>query len=243
MREIRFEVPKGFSNVLASQIESVAAASISSTLMATKSKWEQVAQQRLTTTRNDYLLGLNADNSMSFPDAFTGVLILRGKWPNMLESGFQAFDMKDGFKNGPRVKHKKDGGWYQTIPFRHRTPGTTGSAVGGKAMPDDIYAQARALRGQERLRGTEQKYPPQKSWTGYQHKNGIYEGMVKNTKKYDKAIQNTYFTFRRVSDKSDPSSWHHPGFPGIKAIEVVEPWARDTFTKVFNANIKKVMGG
>ncbi|WAB25255.1 hypothetical protein M5_0077 [Lysinibacillus phage vB_LfM_LysYB2] len=243
MREISFQIPKGFSNVLASQIEAVASAAVSSTLMATKSKWETIAQQRLTTTRNDYLLGLNADDSMTQPDAYTGVLVLRGKWPNMLETGFQAYDMKPGFMSGPRVKQKKDGGWYTTIPFRHTTPGSTGSAVGGKSMPDDIYSQARALRGQKQLTGTETSYPAKTSWAGYQHKSGIYEGMRKNTKQYDKATQNSYFTFRRVSDKSDPESWKHPGFPGVKALDVVEPWARETFAKVFNANIKNAMGG
>src|SRR5690606_24474977 len=97
MREIRLDIPTGFSGVLASQIEMAAQSAISSTLMATKSYWEQLAQQRLRTTRADYILGLNADNSVEFPDAYTGVLTLRGKFPNMLEEGFSAFDQKEGF--------------------------------------------------------------------------------------------------------------------------------------------------
>lgn len=242
MREIKIEIPKGFSNILASQIQQASSASVSATLMATKSYWEQVAQQRLVTTRNDYLLGLNANDSMEV-GAMGGSLTLRGKWANMLESGFPAFDMKDGFQKSKRVVKKNGDGWYLTIPFRHRTPGTVGSAVRGKEMPTDIYAQARLLLGNgQRLRGTETQYPPQVSWTGYQHKSGFYENMVRNEKIYDKAIQSTYFTFRRVSDKSDPESWKHPGFPGIKAIDTVEPWARATFQKVFNANLKKAMG-
>lgn len=241
-REIRIEMPKGWSGVLASQIEGAARLAVSSTLMATKSYWEQEAQKRLTTTRNDYLLGLSADNSVEFPDSFTGVLTLRGKWPNMLEEGFPSYDMKTGFQNGKRVKQKKDGGWFMTVPFRHRTPDTSGSAVGGKAMPEDIYAKARVLAGGQRLTGTEKEYPARTSHTGYQHKNGIYEGMKKVTKTYDKATQNQYYSFRRVSDKSDPSSWWHPGFPGIKAIDVVESYAEKTFKQVLPYNIKKAMG-
>jgi hypothetical protein len=188
------------------------------------------------------MLGLNADNSMEFPDSFTGVLTLRGKWPNMLEEGFSAFDQKNGFMNSKHIKRKKDGGWYLTIPFRHRTPGTAGSAVGGQAMPDDIYAQARALKGGEKLTGTETNYPPQTSWKGYEHKSGIYEGMKRITKTYNIATQNMYMTFRRVSDKSDPDSWWHPGFPGIRALDVVEPFARSTFQQVLNRSIKDAMG-
>lgn len=243
-RFIQIQVPKNIGNVLASQFLGAATASLQTTMQAVKSKWESVAQQRLVTTRNDYILGLNADDSLQFPDDFTAVLTLRGKWPNMLESGFGPFDMKDpGFRNSVHAKPRKDGtGWYLTIPFRHRTPGTVGSAVGGQAMPADIYAQARVLMAGQRLTGTEFNYPPGVSWTGYQHKNGIYEGMVRNVKTYDKATQSTYFTFRRVSDRSDPDSWMHPGFPGIQAVDVVEPYAKDTFKKVFQANIKKIMG-
>lgn len=242
MRNIEIQIPQGFSSVLNSQIQSAASVSINTTLMATKSRWEQVAQQGLTTTRADYLLGLNADDSLQFPDALTGVLTLRGKWPNMLEEGFTAFDMKNGFSHSARKHSKQDGGWFLTIPFRHRSTGTTGSAVGGSAMPDDIYAQARALRGGARLTGTEQNYPPATSWNGYQHKSGIYEGVKKISKTYDKATQNQYMSFRRVSNTSDPQSWWHPGFKGLKAIDIVESYAQDTFKKVFNKTIKEVMG-
>jgi hypothetical protein len=242
MKKIEIQIPDGFSNVLNNQIQQAANLAISSTLMVTKSHWEQIAQQKLTTTRADYMLGLNSDNSLEFPDELTGVLTLRGKWANMLETGFQPFDMKDGFSKGKRVQ-KKDGGWYQTIPMRHRTPGQSGSAVGGSEMPSDIYSRARAMRGNTgRLTGTEKSYPAQTSWTGYQHKNGIYEGMVRNRKKYDKATQSSYFTFRRVSDKSDPMSWWHPGFVGVKAISIVEPFAQSTFNKVYADNIKNLMG-
>lgn len=240
MREIRLDIPKGFGNVLASQIETAAQSAISSTLMATKSHWESIAQRKLTTTRADYILGLNSDNSVEFPDSFSGVLTLRGKWPNMLEEGFSAFDQKSGFGKSQRRKQKDDGGWYLTIPFRHRTPDTAGSAVGGQAMPGDIYSQARALRGGQSLTGTEDAYPAQTSWKGYEHKSGIYENMSRVRKKYDKATQSQYMTFRRVSDKSDPDSWWHPGFQGINAVDEAEKFATETFNKVFSYNIKNM---
>lgn len=251
MINIHIDLPKNLENQLIkgnlpAKFQNAITAAVSSTLMAAKSKWESEAQKRLTTTRGDYLLGLNADDSVDFPDPFTGILTLRGKWPNMLEKGFAPFDMKDGgdgrFKGSAKKKLKKDGGWYLTIPMRHRTPDTPGSAVGGSAMPNDIYAQARMLAANQRLTGTEQQYPAQVSWNGYQHKNGIFEGMTRNQKTYDKATQSAYFTFRRVSDKSDPRSWWHPGFSGINAADIVEPFVRDTFNKVLADYLKKASG-
>lgn len=243
MKEVRVQIPDGFSNVLANQIEAAAISSVSATMIASKNKWESIAANKLHTTRADYLLGLNAEDSLEFPDAFTGVLTLRGKWPNKLEKGFGAYDIKDVLKNSPKVKHTKDGGWYITVPFRHRTPGTSGSAAGGQAMPGDIYSRARVLAANTgRLTGTEQQYPPRRSWTGYQHKSGIFEGMKRNVKKYDKAIQSTYVTFRRVSNNSDPDSWWHPGFVGVQAVDDVERFAEETFGKVIRANLKRYMG-
>jgi len=248
MISIRIDLPPNIVGNMTPSINQAIRMSVSSTLMATKSHWESIAQRRLKTTRIDYLLGLQAAESVSFPDPYTGILTLKGRWPNMLESGFPAYDMKKGFKSGARVKQKKDGGWYQTIPFRHRTPNSSGVAAGGQAMPQDIYAQARLLRGQtpgqkrDRLRGTEVDHAPKTSWTGYQHRSGIYEGMVKNRKLYNSKIQSSYFTFRRVSDKSDPLSWMHPGFSGLKAIAEVEQYARNTFERVLQYNLRAVMG-
>jgi hypothetical protein len=42
--------------------------------------------------------------------------------------------------------------------------------------------------------------------------------MVKKSAAYGKAIQNTYFTFRRVGEASDPNSWIHSG---IKAYNLL----------------------
>ena len=241
INNIEVNVPKGIGNVLASQIEAVAQDSISKTLIATKAKWERTAQQRLKTTRSDYLFGLNTDNAVTFPDAYTGVLTLQGGWPGMLEEGYGPYDMKTGFGKSDKRKPLKDGsGWYMTIPMRHRTPGTSG-AVGGAPMPEDIYSQAKALRGGQRLTDTQQNYPPGQSWTGYNHRNGIYEGMRRAEKQYQRAKQGKYQTFRRVSSKSDPASWMHPGFPGIHALDVVRPFAQRTLDRTLANAFRDVM--
>lgn len=239
--DVKASIPSGIGDVLASQLEAAASDAISKTLMASKAKWEQTAQQRLKSTRMDYILGLNTDDSVEFPDAYTGVLTLRGGWPTMLEQGFPAFDMKTGFSKSSKRTMLKDGsGWYMTIPFRHGTPSASGVAT-GSPMPSDIYSRARALKGVTRLTGTEDDYPPQTSHAGYQHRSGIYEGMRRVTKEYAKAKQSKYVTFRRVGSKSPANSWMHPGFPGIEAIGVVEPYAQRTLNQVLSQSVSDLM--
>lgn len=234
-------VPSGFGTYMQAKLNNYAKMAVQSTLIATKARWEQEAQKKLHTTRADYILGLNADNSIEYPDDYTGILTLRGKWANMLETGFDPFDIKDGFSHSKYAKQRKDGsGWYLTVPYRHRTTPTSGVGVGGRVMPKDIYAQAKKLNAGQRLTGTESKYPAVTSWKGYQHKNGIYEGMVKNTKQYGKATQSTYVTFRRASDKSDPSSWWHSGFAGVHAMDTVTSFAQETFSKMISNFLKNV---
>ena len=53
----------------------------------------------------------------------------------------------------------------------------------------------------------------------YTWKSGKFEGMIKLQKTYKEGVQNTYLTFRRVSLKSDPDSWWHPGFKQIRILE------------------------
>ena len=54
----------------------------------------------------------------------------------------------------------------------------------------------------------------------YQHKAPIYEGMHRrDISSTDKEKRGGYFTFRRVSDKSDEQSWYHPGFEPHEFME------------------------
>lgn len=237
MIDIQVNAPIGLSDEINKKIGAAVSAAVQTAIFMTKAEWETQAKEKLKATRKDYIAGLNQRNSVEFPDPFTGVLTLRGKWPNMLEEGFPPFDMKPGFARSAKAKKTKDGGWYLNIPFRHLTPGAEG-INGGQPMPHDIYAQARQLRMNiDRLTGTETKYAPRISWTGYQHQNGIYEGMVR---KPLGATKSSYLTFRRVSNKSDPMAWWHSGFQGIHVESHVAQFATDTLQKAIEANINSV---
>ena len=73
---------------------------------------EKVVSKELKTTQQQYL------DSIKISVRGGGIEIgLRGLLANMLEGGAPAFDMKKGFSRGGKVKMKKGGGWYLTIPI------------------------------------------------------------------------------------------------------------------------------
>lgn len=217
--------------------------SIQNSLAVIKDEWQRRIQSTLNSSRPLYLQGLDF-NSVVYPfdnDSFAGAVILRGKFPNMLESGFSSFDMKVGFSKSTRKHPSKDGGWYLTIPLRHSTPN---SFMYGKPMSKKIYAQAKKLGHMESLR----VYGGQTtSWNGYMRKSNIDDSLTRIIKSYRNTNtgktfnQSQYLTFRRVSDKSDPLSWWHPGFSGVKMAQQLEPYATQIFKAEIEKNLAKIL--
>lgn len=163
-------------------------------------------------------------------------IIATSKVAEQLENGCGKFDMKPALLNGPKARIGKNGR-YNIIPFRHGTSKEYAPNNNFKTMPTDIYKKARQLKASiqsqgktkwgDRLNGTESSHPSGVNPTsGYQHKNGKYEGMVRIEKTYAKAIQNKYITFRIVSDKSDQSSWIHPGYQAHNIAKAVTAFCK-----------------
>lgn len=108
-------------------------------------------------------------------------------------------------------------------PMRAFRASTT---AGGGRGHGRLVGYRRGVKWNGRLTGTEGAHPPRlhqitmNRQTGaplatpirYQHKRGIYEGMVRFEQNTAKGRQSTYVTFRTVSDNSDPQSWFHPGW-------------------------------
>lgn len=226
----------GINDQLAPQVVNAVQSSIQASLAIIRDRWQTEVQNKLNSARPLYLQGLQWDSVM-FPydgDMFSGAVQLQGKFPNMLETGFTAFDMKIGFSKSDRKIKKKDGGWYLTIPFRHSTPG---SFMYGQPMPKAVYKKASKLGAGETL-----SFPGagDVSWKGYQRKNKTYDGLQRIVKSYQKATQSQYMTFRRVSDKSDPNSWWHPGYSGVKIAEGLMPFAQKTFVDMLTTNLNGI---
>lgn len=228
----------GVNDQLSPQVVKAIGASLQTSLALIKDKWQISIQNKLHSTRPLYLQGLGFDSIVyPYDSPFSGAVVLKGKLPNMLEKGFPSFNIKLGFSKSGRIKKKKNGGWYLTIPFRHSTPG---AHMYGQPMTRDVYRVAKKLNPyQSGLGNTRLNWPGagETSWTGYQWKTNKYSGMTRIVKSYQKATQSQYMTFRRASDKSDPRSWWHPGYQGAKIAESLLPYARKTFVDVLTSNL------
>lgn len=226
----------GIHDQLSPMVVGAIQGAMQTSLALIRDRWQTTVQNKLNSTRPLYLMGLQMD-SIQYPyqgSAFVGAVVLQGKFPNMLEKGFGAFDEKIGFSKSKRIHRKKNGGWYLTIPIRHSTPN---SFMYGRPMPKDVYGVAKQLNNGGKL-----SYAGvgDVSWNGYQRKHKTYDGLTRIIKSYQKTEQSQYITFRRVSDKSDSNSWWHPGFSGVKVAESIMPFAQKTFLDVMKHNLSKL---
>jgi len=208
-------------------------------------KLENIAQ------RNKYADSIVLGAALDMPDAgkFDRLVLSVDPIGQQTESGKPAWDMKPMLLGGPKARFSKSGSKYNIIPFRHGVPGSSTANSHFKPMPKNIYEMAKTLKPTmsvskkvvkwgEKLRGTEQLYPPQQKTIlrptpqgglqvgHYQHKSGIYEQMYKVQANYGKKTQNQYLTFRVVSTNSDPWSWWHPATAGQPHLQWIKDYCR-----------------
>lgn len=175
-------------------------------------------------------------NGLSYPalgDKLTGEVASLSPHGRIVEDGVKPFDMKQTHLSGAKVKLSKSGSRYITVPFRHQVPG---HGVLASAMPKELYNTVKQMAISRRnniLRewwtgkkytwgdrlpreSSEQKEKPH--WT-----TGKYTGMVKMAGK----PHTSYLTFRRLSEKSKPEAWQHPGVEARPVTQAVVENTRD----------------
>lgn len=220
---------------LTKDLDNIAGVSVSSIASAVRDAWVGEARARLHTTADDYISSIRTKFYRNASE-FVAEIYLDGKWANALELGFGPFDMKPGFARSNKKKISQENQWYLHIPFRHTTPSATGKT--GRPMPSPVYRRAPQLPQWGRMQSNR---PPATSWTGYQHKNDIYDGLTK-VPETSSGIRSAYFTWRTVSQNSDPKAFIHPGFEGVHIVESLTPHIQDTFSLVFASNAQHVLG-
>jgi hypothetical protein len=204
-------------------------------------EWAKAARNRLRSTAELYISNLSPVEVRRN----TATITLRGKFPNMLEQGCSAFDMKIFLLKSSKVKRTKKGKPYITIPFSHTAPG--GGIRGPLTMPRPVYRLASQLT----VGGSSLNLPIKLSGYGmrsklsqdlakfgnYTWKSSPYQGMTKIQKSSGRT---GFATFRRVSKNSDSSSWIHPGLPGVKCSEIalrrVQSQVSTIVERIINSN-------
>lgn len=190
---------------------------------AARAHWDALAGQRLRSTSAAYRAGILPVEVGTPGGEIVGTVTLEGILPNMIEHGWAARDLRAsllGARSRRRPRRDRRGaqvGWYNVVPFRHGTPGTSGRNVGAP-MPAPIHDMARDLKATLSAAGRPTQWGS--SLPGgtvpklrAHHVTDPYAGMYRFAKTYARATQSQYRTFRTISDspRQDPRSWQHPG--------------------------------
>lgn len=180
------------------------------------------------------------------------------KKADWIENGRPSIDLKYMLNTSMKVRMSKKGKRYLIIPFRHNT---TGNGAHARAMPANIYAQAKELPASritghgQRVSGTgawdiKTKQPymvrqRQYDWGGRlprQQPKGqrdIHEGMVRFNTSAGKGKSSAYLTFRVMSEGS--SGWVTKAKPGLMLAQGVtnalSPLAEQVFQKAVQLDI------
>ena len=219
---------------------------------AARSEWIRIAQQRLKSSRADYVNGLQQAESFSMKklgSASQFEITLVGEFPNNLEHGLPAFDMKSvrpGWLGGGKAIRAKEGHSYVRIPFRHSTSSSSRLAYSGKAAKVGLQKELkrtvkefgldRMVRSSSgdvvggtvaRLKNkTAGVHPYLQGLTRVQTPTG---GKTKDGKGRGSG---KLLTFRVMSEKSPASAWIHPGFKAQNILPEVERWVDRELDKI-----------
>ncbi len=185
-----------------------------------ESTWKDIVNNGLHLTLKEYSAAMYSKR----PDKYTAIIGLSpmdSSLPMDIEEGKPAFDEKIGFEGSLKRHEKKNGeGWYLTIPFRHATSEAIMSMrVDGGDETVLQFMRSGGMMTMQNLPETEKSIGSNTltlntgTIISYVHKNPIHEGLHRRDIPSTMAEKRGgYFTFRRVSEKSDPESWYHPGF-------------------------------
>ena len=172
-------------------------------------------QVRLNLTRNqqEYIDEIQVDHIMD--NTYT-IGIEDDSIAGKIEGGSPSWDMKPNFAKSAKAKQKKNGGWYLTIPFKLGTPNAINAAGTFSAiLPRSVYnAVRKSLEN-----NTPIQLPPKYDVLSKPHHKGPIFGGINASPNINGG--QSYNTFRRVSDKSDPISWIYPARPGKHILQKV----------------------
>lgn len=229
---------------------------------AAHAEWVRLAQEKLKTSRADYINGLRSAESFKMRSSGSRTIYelqLVGRMPNNYEFGMAAFDMKairPGWLGGGKARTSKDGHSYIRIPFRHSMSSNARLGYSGKAKAANLQTHLRETvkafgldkmvrSGGRVVTGTVARVPNSASGVhpylrGLQRIQQRAGGTPITTKtgEVKERGQSTLLTVRTMSEKSSPESWRHPGLKGAKLLPLVENFIKNEL----NRQIDKILG-
>jgi len=199
------------------------------TATATYNELVRRAQDKLKTTRDDYINALHWEQIG--PDSY---IIYLDDTMGHVEDGFPTFDMKPGLLKGPNAKTTKKGTRYNTVPQTYKPKSKQAIMAPGlrEQLQEVISANKLQKVFKDKTTGR-----PLEGIVATVKETGIdrLKGLVKVQKRYKERTQSFYMTFRRVSDNSDPGKWIHPGYSGAHLFPEVENYLERQIEQILKA--------
>ena len=204
----------------------------------TAEKWRDLAKAQLTSSRNEYVAGVQNP----VPDGEAVVIELRGQLPNMVEHGASAFQLQQVMLDDAESK---------VIPFRFQTPGTRGSLAptlgsaygadgpNSRRRPHTIVGDPMALGRQvhkaAKALGPGKALPPGTvPRLREEHTTDLYAGL----QRMGAANHTQYRTFRTITRGSEPK-WLHPGITARR----LHKGAQAHLAKIATASARAYLAG
>jgi len=209
--------------------------------------WGILADRELNSSLTEYKRGLKL-GEYKYGKSFS--VVLEGTFPNMVENGADAWDLRDtilkpGTKN---LKESKEGHLYASVPFRHFVK-DIGKAYADRGFNTQIVDMIKKAVNERRkeLDATRSASGKGTNWGGRlpaglapklreRHAVDLFAGMIKAKKMYAKADQAQYVTFRTISNNPDTvredeggKNWMHPGLTAKNFADKVVVYAADAF--------------
>jgi hypothetical protein len=206
-----------------------------------------------------YTEGLNKPDTVKLTDG--GITVALGtKVSQAMETGASAWDIKKAMLAKAK-KFSKQGSPYIDVPFKHTTTGSRGSTRLPAAVKAAIDAHAPSP-GSSGARATTTRLPmKQKARRRFtrllrddihgkvsqkvKHKSGLQSGLIRRSTRGTKKAPGatSYSTVRRISMKSNTSSWWHPGFKEAGILKKTLPKLKSEIRAILVASLAKVTGG
>jgi hypothetical protein len=207
-----------------------------------------------------YIEALNKPDTVKLTDA--GIEVQLGtKIAQAMDDGAPAYDLKRALLANTK-KSSKTGTPYVDIPFKHTTSGARGTTQLPAAVKKAITARAanQSARGSTQTTRLPMKTPGKKFTRvllkrrsgvpglgkvkqSVSHKRGLHDDLIRTrTKGRGGRGSTSYSTIRRISAKSSPSSWWHPGFKGAGLLKKVLPKLKPEIAAILSDSVAKVRG-
>jgi hypothetical protein len=215
--------------------------------------WIAMAQQKLKSSRADYVKGLRQAESFKHlkiggNEVFEIQLV--GKMANNFEFGMSSYDMKaikPGWLGGGKAKVGKDGKRYVVIPFGHSTSDSPSQAYTGKAAKANLKKELKKTvkqYGLDKLVRTASGKVVEGTVGRVKKDPSVHpflQGLVKIQKGTSGATSSglqrgssKLMTFRVMSENSPADSWEHPGIKGANLLPDVERYVDNELDKIID---------